>query len=45
MERVERPPQGIWSLFRYVAVIGIAGLTTGLLVGGLGSRLFMRIAG
>jgi hypothetical protein len=33
------------SLARHVSVAGIAGLITGLLVGGVGGRLFMRIAG
>jgi hypothetical protein len=33
------------GLARHLSVAGIAGLITGLLVGGLGGRLFMRIAG
>jgi hypothetical protein len=33
------------SIVREVAVTGIAGLIVGVLVGGLGSRLFMRLAG
>jgi hypothetical protein len=41
----ERPPEGWPALVRHVAVIGLAGVTTGVLVGGLGSRVFMRIAG
>lgn len=43
--RVEGPPVGWAAVARHVAVIGLAGVTTGVLVGGIGSRLFMRIAG
>jgi hypothetical protein len=39
------PPVGHAETARYVAVAGIAGVLTGLLVGGLGSRVLMRIAG
>lgn len=42
---VEPPPVGWAATVRHVAGIGLAGLVTGVLVGGLGSRLFMRIAG
>lgn len=34
-----------FGLFRHVAIGGLAGLAAGVLVGGIGSRLFMRIAG
>ena len=43
--RVEPAPTGWAALARHVAVIGLAGVATGVLVGGIGSRLFMRIAG
>ena len=33
------------GLARHIAVIGIGGLLTGLVVGGVGGRIFMRIAG
>ena len=33
------------ELVRSIAVVGIAGLVTGIAVGGIGSRLFMRISG
>lgn len=42
---VEGPPVGFAATSRYVAVAGVAGLVTGVLVGGIGSRIFMRIAG
>jgi hypothetical protein len=32
------------ALVRHIAVVGLAGLVTGLAVGGVGSRLFMRIS-
>jgi hypothetical protein len=32
------------ELVRYIAAVGIAGLVTGIAVGGIGSRVFMRIA-
>ncbi len=41
----EAPPTSIASLKRHIATAGIAGVITGLVVGGLGGRLFMRIAG
>jgi hypothetical protein len=44
-EMVARPPVGLADTARYVAVAGIAGVVTGVLVGGLGSRILMRIAG
>jgi hypothetical protein len=34
-----------FGLARHVTVVGIASAVTGLLVGGIGSRVFMRIAG
>ena len=37
-------PRSASELVRSIAVVGIAGLVTGIVVGGLGSRLFMRIA-
>ncbi len=40
------PPFRTWfGLARHISVAGLAGLVTGLLVGGVGGRLFMRIAG
>jgi hypothetical protein len=39
------PFGSIRGLARYVAVAGLAGLMTGIAVGGVGGRLFMRIAG
>lgn len=42
----ERPPfRTILGLARYLTVCGIAGVTAGIVVGGAGGRLFMRIAG
>jgi hypothetical protein len=39
-------PFASWfGLFRHIAIGGLAGLTAGVLIGGIGSRLFMRIAG
>lgn len=43
--RAEDAPSEWAALARHVAVIGLAGVTTGVLVGGIGSRIFMRIAG
>jgi hypothetical protein len=43
--RVEQPPSNLAALARHVAVVGYSGLITGVLVGGLGSRVFMRISG
>jgi hypothetical protein len=41
-----RAPFGSWfGLVRHVSAGGLAGLTAGILVGGVGSRVFMRIAG
>ena len=37
--------QSFFGLVRHVAVAGIAGLATGIAVGGVGGRIFMRIAG
>lgn len=39
------PFSSIFGLARHVTVAGVAGLVTGVLVGGLGGRVFMRIAG
>jgi hypothetical protein len=39
------PFQSLIGLARHISVAGIAGLITGMLVGGVGGRLFMRIAG
>ena len=39
------PFDSLIGLARHISVAGIAGLITGLLVGGVGGRLFMRIAG
>jgi hypothetical protein len=39
------PFRTVLGLARYVAVLGLAGLFTGILIGGVGGRLFMRIAG
>jgi hypothetical protein len=42
----DRPPfRTVLGLARYVTVCGIAGIITGIVVGGAGGRLFMRIAG
>jgi hypothetical protein len=35
----------IWGLARHVLLAGIAGVATGILVGGVGGRIFMRVAG
>ena len=44
--RVAASPFESWfGLARHITVAGIAGLVAGLLVGGVGGRLFMRIAG
>lgn len=43
---VPEPPFGsVRGLARYIAVAGLAGLITGIVVGGFGGRLFMRVAG
>lgn len=43
---VPDPPFGSFmGLARHIAVAGVAGLFTGVVVGGMGGRLFMRIAG
>ncbi len=41
----EAPPDSLASLKRHLLTAGIAGVIAGLVVGGLGGRLFMRIAG
>lgn len=38
-------PATMWEWFRHIAVVGLAGGSAGLLVGGIGGRIFMRIAG
>jgi len=42
---VQRSHRNVHLVSREIAVIGIAGAIVGVLVGGLGSRIFMRIAG
>ena len=43
---VDRPAFGtVLDLARYLTVCGIAGIAAGIVVGGAGSRVFMRIAG
>lgn len=42
---VETAPPSAVELMRDVTAVGIAGLFTGFLVGGIGGRLFMRAAG
>ena len=44
-ELTETPPGSLHQLTRNIALAGIAGVVTGVIVGGLGGRLFMRIAG
>ena len=46
-QRRLQPPSfhNLWGLTRHAAIGGIAGVVTGLLVGGVGGRLFMRAAG
>lgn len=39
------PPVGAVETLRHIAGIGLAGLVTGITVGGIGARIFMRIAG
>ncbi len=39
------PFETLLGLARHITVAGVVGLVTGLLVGGLGGRLFMRVAG
>jgi hypothetical protein len=39
------PFGSLFGLARHIVAAGLAGLVTGLLVGGVGGRLFMRIAG
>ena len=41
----EPPFHTVVGLARQVAIAGLAGLFTGILVGGIGGRLFMRLAG
>ena len=43
--RVEQPPSNLAALVRHISIVGYSGLITGLLVGGLGSRIVMRVAG
>jgi len=42
---VEAAPPSAAELMRHVTAVGIAGLVTGFVVGGIGGRLFMRVAG
>ena len=35
----------VFGLFRHITIGGLSGLTAGILIGGIGGRLFMRIAG
>ncbi len=42
---VESAPRSLAGLTRQIATAGIAGVITGVLVGGVGGRLFMRISG
>jgi len=44
-EKADTPPGSLSQLTRHIALAGIAGVATGVIVGGLGGRLFMRIAG
>ena len=44
-EMAAPPFDTLFGLARHITVAGFAGLVTGLLVGGVGGRLFMRIAG
>jgi hypothetical protein len=39
------PFNDIWGLARHIVLAGVAAVLTGLLVGGVGGRVFMRIAG
>jgi hypothetical protein len=39
------PFETLSGLARHISVAGVTGVVTGLLVGGLGGRLFMRVAG
>jgi hypothetical protein len=41
----EPPFDTVVGLARQIAIAGLAGLFTGILVGGIGGRLFMRLAG
>jgi hypothetical protein len=51
LSRASRSPlpepdfQSFFGLVRHVAIAGIAGLATGIAVGGVGGRILMRIAG
>lgn len=37
-------PANVWELSRHIVAVGLSGIITGLLVGGVGGRLFMRVA-
>ena len=37
-------PENVGQLSRHIVAVGLAGIVTGLLVGGVGGRLFMRVA-
>ena len=44
IEEREAPPGSFGELGRHIVAVGLAGLAAGFLVGGLGGRVFMRIA-
>ena len=41
----EPPSDSFMGLARHIAIAGVAGLSAGIVVGGIGGRVFMRIAG
>ena len=41
----DAPFTSAFGPFRHITIGGLSGLTAGVLVGGIGGRLFMRIAG
>lgn len=43
IEEREAPPGSVGELARHIVTVGLAGLAAGILVGGLGGRIFMRI--
>lgn len=42
---VEGRPHSGFELMRHVTAVGVSGLVAGIVVGGVGGRLFMRVAG